>query len=125
MDYNSLSLVELKQHAKGRKIKQYYIMKRVQLIQLLSMEELPKELKIEKMTIHELRDEARKRGLRGFWALRRDRLVELLFPEYVHETTPDKNEKNHGKADEHDYPKKHNAKDVGVKNVEYADHEGF
>jgi hypothetical protein len=89
------------------------------------MEELPKELKIEKMTIHELRDEARKRGLRGFWALRRDRLVELLFPEHVHETTPDKNEKNHSKANEHYNPKNHNPKDIRVEDMEYADHKGF
>ena len=120
-----MSLIELKQHAKVRKIKQYYIMKRAQLIQLLEMEQLPQSLVIEKMTIHELRDEARKRGLRGFWALRRDRLVELLFPEYVHETTPDKNEKNHSKADEHNYPKNHNPKDIRVEDMEYADHKGF
>jgi hypothetical protein len=38
----SMSLVELKQLAKGRRIKQYYIMRRAQLLQLLAMQELPK-----------------------------------------------------------------------------------
>ena len=80
MDYSTLSLVELKQHAKKLRVKQYYIMKRAQLIQLLSMPEVPLALKVEKMTIHELREEARRAGVRGFWALRRDRLAELLFP---------------------------------------------
>ncbi len=79
MDYTQMSLVELRQCAKERKIKQYYIMKRLQLIQLLSMPELPMSFKIEKMTIHELRDEAKRKGIRGFWSLHRDELVELLY----------------------------------------------
>jgi Rho termination factor, N-terminal domain. len=80
MDYTQMSLVELKQHAKERKIKQYYVMKRLQLIQLLSMPDLPMSFKIEKMTIHQLRDEAKRKGIRGFWTLHRDELVELLYP---------------------------------------------
>ena len=44
--------------------------KRAELIQLLTMPELPASYRIEKMTIHELRDEAKKRNLRGFWGLR-------------------------------------------------------
>jgi hypothetical protein len=79
----SLSLVELKQIAKQRRIKQYYILKRVQLIQLLSMAELPKSFIIEKMTINQLREEAKRKGVRGFWTLRREQLVELLFPSEV------------------------------------------
>lgn len=115
MNYESMSLVELKQVAKTRRIKQYYIMKRVQLIQLLSMKELPEPLKIEKMTIHELRDEAKRRGMRGFWTLRRDKLVETLFPEYaVQEGPTDQNEKDHGHTNEHDHPQKHDAEHVGV-----------
>jgi hypothetical protein len=125
MDYTTLSLVELKQHAKGRKIKQYYIMKRVQLIQLLSLNELPKALIIEKMTIGELREEARRKGLRGFWALRRDALVSLLFPEDVDEASADENKKNHRQANKHDAPEEHNPKNVRVENVEDSDHEGF
>lgn len=115
--YNDLSLVELKQLAKQRRIKQYYIMKRIQLIQLLSMPELPPAIKIEKMTIHQLRDEARRKGLRGYWSLRRDRLVELLFPEQVNETTPNKDEKNHCKAQEHDTPQKHDTKEVWIEDI--------
>jgi hypothetical protein len=77
---DSLSLVELKQLAKQRRIKQYYILKRIQLIQLLSLDELPKSFIIEKMTLAQLREEAKRKGVRGFWTLRRDQLVELLFP---------------------------------------------
>jgi hypothetical protein len=77
---DSLSLIELKQLAKQRRIKQYYILKRAQLIQLLSLSELPKSFIIEKMTITQLREEAKRKGIRGFWTLRREQLVELLFP---------------------------------------------
>lgn len=77
-----MSLVELKQQAKGRRIKQYYIMKRQQLIEILSMGELPLAMKIEKYTIHELRAMAKDKGIRGFWGLHRDKLVDLLFPDY-------------------------------------------
>jgi hypothetical protein len=80
MDLHTLSLVELKQRAKGRRIKQYYIMKRLQLIQLLSLPELPKDLVLEKLTIVELREEAKKRGIRGFWGLSRGELLEMLYP---------------------------------------------
>ena len=76
----SLSLVEIKQLAKQRRIKQYYILKRAQLIQILSLPELPKSFIIEKMTIAQLREEAKRKGVRGFWTLRREQLVELLFP---------------------------------------------
>ncbi len=80
MDLHTLSLVELKQKAKGRRIKQYYIMKRHQLIHLLSLPELPQELVLEKLTILQLRDEAKARGIRGFWSLSRGELLELLHP---------------------------------------------
>jgi hypothetical protein len=79
-NYSIMSLVDLKQVAKTRHIKQYYIMKRHQLIHLLSMDELPSSFKIEKLTIHQLREEAKQKGIRGFWTLRRDQLVELLYP---------------------------------------------
>lgn len=76
----SMSILELKQLAKQRRIKQYYILKRAQLLQLLNLSELPKSFIVEKMTIGELRDEAKRKGLRGFWTLRREQLVQLLFP---------------------------------------------
>lgn len=122
LTYENMSLIELKQAAKGRKIKQYYIMKRAQLVQLLSMNQLPRTLMIEKMTIHELRDEAKRRGLRGFWTLRREQLVSLLFPENekgdVHKTTSNKNEKNEGGANKHNSPEQHGAQDVRVEDLE-------
>ncbi len=75
-----MSLVELKKQAKGRRIKQYYIMKRRELIQLLSLPELPQSLVLEKLTILQLREEAKSRGIRGFWGLSRGELLELLHP---------------------------------------------
>jgi hypothetical protein len=118
LKYENMSLVELKQAAKGRRIKQYYIMKRAQLIQLLSLEDLPEDLKIEKMTIHELRDEAKRRGLRGFWTLRRERLVELLFPQhyqgYIDEAAPNKNEKNESQTNKHNSPENHRTEDIRI-----------
>jgi len=83
----SMSILELKQIAKQRRIKQYYILKRAQLLQLLSMNELPKSFIVEKMTIGELREEAKRKGLRGFWTLRREQLVQLLFPTEICLTT--------------------------------------
>jgi len=116
-----MSLVELKQAAKARRIKQYYIMKRAELVELLSKKVLPESYRIDKMTIHSLRDSAREKGIRGVWALTRARLVELLFPDYqrgdVHQTAADKDEKDQGNADKHDNPEKHDAEDVRVKNV--------
>jgi hypothetical protein len=124
MDYHKMSLLELKQIAKTRRIKQYYIMKRVQLIQLLSLPNLPMSFKIEKMTIHELRDEAKQRGIRGFWIAPRERLVELLFPEYyegeTREAAPYKNQQNQGDADKHNEPEQHGAKEVGVEKMHDA-----
>jgi hypothetical protein len=83
----SMSILELKQLAKQRRIKQYYILKRAQLLQLLNMNELPRSFIVEKMTIGELREEAKRKGLRGFWTLRREQLVQLLFPTEICLTT--------------------------------------
>jgi len=77
---STLSLVDLKQLAKGRRIKQYYIMKRHQLIQILSLPELPERFRREKLTIVELREEAKRKGVRGFWTLHREELLDLLYP---------------------------------------------
>ena len=111
-----LSLPELKQIACARHIKQYYILKRADLIHLLTLPELPASYRIEKMTIHELRDEAKKRNLRGFWGLRRERLVGLLFPE-VQDTTPKQNEEDERETQEHHDPEEHDPKEVGVQKV--------
>jgi hypothetical protein len=80
---STLSLVDLKQLAKGRRIKQYYIMKRHQLIHILSLPELPESLRREKLTIVELREEAKRKGVRGFWNLNREALLNLLYPPEV------------------------------------------
>lgn len=80
MDYHSLSLVELKQVAKTRRIKMYYTKKRIELIRLVSMAELPDSFRMEKVTIKELREQAKAKGLRGFWNLHRDDLMNLLYP---------------------------------------------
>lgn len=81
MDYHTMSLVELKQVAKTRRIKMYYTKKRAELIHLLSMPDLPDSFKLEKLTIVQLREEAKTRGLRGFWTLSRDELLNLLYPD--------------------------------------------
>lgn len=120
---SSLSLVDLKQLAKTKRIKQYYIMKRQQLIQLLSLEELPAELKIEKMTIHELRQEAKNRNMRGFWNLRRERLVELLYNSnggQTNDAAPNQDDKNQGEANKHNKPKEEEPKNVWIKDSKHS-----
>lgn len=102
MDYTRMSLVELKQAAKGRRIKQYYIMKRHDLIRLLSLSELPESFRIEKLTIHQLREEARQKGIRGFWSLHRDELLALLYPEH-----------QPGNSQQHQAPDNRDSHDVG------------
>lgn len=102
----SMSLVELKQLAKG--IKQYYIMRRAQLIELLSMEALPPALILEKKTVTELRQEAKLRGMRGFWRRSKEELLELLYP------NTEQHQKNQSQAQEHHEPESHDPQDVGV-----------
>lgn len=114
MDYSALSLVDLKKVAKDRKIKQYYVKKRDELITLLRMETLPFKYTLEKMTIAELREKAKERGLRGFWSLHRDDLLKLLFPDPVEQTTPNKQDQNQARENKHENPESHNAKDVRV-----------
>jgi len=117
-NYQSMYLSDLKLIAKTRRIKLYYVKTKEELIHLLTLPELPIEMKIEKMTIHQLRDEAKKRGIVGFWELRRPALVELLFPKNeITQTTPYENQQNESKTDKHHQPEKHDAKDIGVKNV--------
>lgn len=77
---SSKSLVDLKKLAKGRRIKQYYIMKRHDLIRILSLPELPQTMILEKLTITHLRAKAKEKGLHGFWTLNRQALLELLYP---------------------------------------------
>lgn len=108
-DYNSMSLVELKQVAKEHRIKMYYTKKRVELIRLLSLPTLPDSYKIEKMTIVELRQQAKDRGMRGFWGLSRDELVTLLYPNGELGNEVDKNDKDSNNSEEHKTPKSYNS----------------
>jgi hypothetical protein len=114
----SMSLVDLKKLAKGRRIKQYYIMRRAQLLELLAMPELPREMVLEKKTILQLRQEAKDRGLRGFWRMQREDLLRLLYPD------TEENQKNEGHAEKHDKPESHDAKNVGVEVAEDPEEEG-
>ena len=114
---DNLSLVELKQHAKKLRIKQYYIMKRAQLIELLTLAELPQSFKVEKMTIHQLRAEAKKKNIKGIWGLKREQLVDILFPKNVDKAAPDQDEQDQGKTQEHHDPQEHDPKNVGVQKV--------
>jgi hypothetical protein len=102
MNLSTLSLVELKQQAKGRRIKQYYIMKRHQLIQLLSLPALPPALVLEKLTIVQLREEAKSRGIRSFWGLSRGELLDVLYPSSS--TLPKEDVKNGGDPDKQESP---------------------
>ena len=101
MDYHKMSLVELKQAARDHKpkIKQYYIKSRKDLIELLSMTELPSKFVIEKKKISELRIEARNKGYNDIWKLKKSELIELLYP------SPKENNQNHNHAQKHDDPK--------------------
>ena len=101
-----MSLVELKKVAQTRSIKMYYTKKRAELIQLLSMKELPVSFVIEKLTIVELRDEAKAKGMRGFWKLSREQLVQLLYP------LPANEQNDNTQANEQ--PQPDNTCDVGV-----------
>jgi hypothetical protein len=102
MDYQSLSLAELKQVAKNHtpKIKQYYVKSKSELISILSMTEFPEAMKIEKMRMAELREEAKKRGHTNFWKMRREQLVQLLY------ASPQENDKDDNHTEEHDHPEK-------------------
>jgi hypothetical protein len=106
-----MSLVELKQVAKTQHIKMYYTKKRVELIRLMSLPELPDSFKIEKLTIVQLRDQAKQKGMRGFWKLSRDELVNLLYPTGVILHQEDKNSCN---PQEYKNPETNNSEDIRV-----------
>ena len=100
MDYSLMSLVELKQVAKNHipKIKQYYVKSRSELISILSMEEFPETMKIEKMRIGELREIAKQQGHSNIWKMRRSELMELLYP------SPQKHDQNDNRTQKHNNP---------------------
>jgi hypothetical protein len=104
MDIHSLEVSELKSLAKNRRIKHYYIKKKAELIQILSMAELPEKYIIEKKTIVELRVEAKTRGLSGYYSFNRQEIGELLYPQ----TRSKQDNQDNDCAKKHDSPEKHN-----------------
>jgi hypothetical protein len=118
-NYQKMYLADLKLLAKTRRIKMYYVKTKEELITLLTMKELPEAMRVEKMTIHQLRAEAKKRNIAGLWNLRRGALVDLLFPQTqnVSETAPHQYEQDESETNKHHQPEKHDAEEVGVKNV--------
>jgi hypothetical protein len=121
---DSMSLAELKKQAKGRGIKQYYIMKKDDLLALLKLPEIPLKYRIEKMTITELRNLAKERGLHGFWGLSKSDLTKLLFSdqEHINHTASDKHEKNDSKAREHEDPQNENTDQIRIELSENTNH---
>ena len=101
MDYHTMSLNELKQIAKNHnpKIKQYYIKKRHELIEILSMTKFPDSYILDKKKRSELIEEAKERGFEKVWNLKRSELIELLYP------SSKQNDKNNDHAEKHDDPK--------------------
>jgi hypothetical protein len=83
MNYHELSLPDLKVLARDRvpKIKNYYIMKKAQLIQYLLMSDLPEKMIIEKKTLKTLQEEAKAKGIPKVWKMRRAELLEVLYPD--------------------------------------------
>lgn len=110
MEYHSMNLKELKEHAKNHKpkIKQYYIKSRLELIKLLTLKEFPTQMILEKKTIDELRGEAKKRGITNIWKLRRAELIDVLYP------SPQQDNKDNDGGNKHDNPQKGEGDQVGV-----------
>jgi hypothetical protein len=115
-NYETMYLSELKLIAKTRRIKMYYIKSKEELIELLTMAELPLEMRIEKMTNKQLQAEAKNRGITGVTGLRRPALINLLFPktEDVSKTTSDENQEDQSQTDKHHQPEEHDPEEIGV-----------
>jgi hypothetical protein len=96
-----MSLADLKKAARDHvpKIKKYYIRPRRELIELLTMEQLPEKEIIEKKKIIELREEAKQRGFEGIWKFKKHELIDLLYP------GTEENNQNNNHAQKHDNPK--------------------
>lgn len=119
MDYASMSLIELKQLAKDKQIKYYYMKPKTELVELLSLNDLPTYIKLQKITIKKLREEAKEKQVERIWAKSRQQLVEVLYPEFVgllypHKTggwknqhAADQDKQYHSYADKHDDPQQH------------------
>jgi hypothetical protein len=77
-------------------------MKRADLIEILTMKELPFKYTLEKMTITEMRMLAKERGMRGFWSLSKSQLSDKLFASH-------NEKKDNGEASEHEDPEDENS----------------
>jgi predicted HTH domain antitoxin len=122
-DLTAMSLMALKKMAKGRRIKQYYVLPKAKLVELLGLPELPRKYKIEKMTIMELREIAKERGLRGFWSLNKEDLTRALFPkddDTIENAPTHEKQQDDGQTGKHEEPQKENADEVWKKVVENA-----
>lgn len=122
-----MSLNELKAHCaqlpKGKRIKHYYIKSRAELCHLLSLPELPVEMRVEKLTIHDLRKMAKEKNIRGIWGLNKKELQDLLFPENEEWDTSTmstlyEDQEDEDNAQEKDTPQNSGSQKVGVQNVE-------
>jgi hypothetical protein len=103
MDIHSLSIVELKRLAKQKKIKQYYIMKRVQLITLLVLPELPEAYRVDKLTIRQLRVQAKEADISQIYKLNRLQLVQALYPDLTR--GPKQEDEDDDGTEKHNDPK--------------------
>jgi hypothetical protein len=110
MNYHAMEYCELKQEAKERRIKLYYVMRKAQLIQILSMNPLPEKYIVEKKRIQELRQEARARGFVCIYKFNRSELVELLYPHLCGKPSTENQNKNQYDTHKHDTPNNHNTK---------------
>lgn len=122
-DLTAMSLMALKKMAKGRRIKQYYVLPKAKLVELLGLPELPRKYKIEKMTIMELREIAKERGLRGFWSLNKEDLTRALFPkddDTIENAPTHEKQQDDGQTSKHEEPQKENADEVWKKVMENA-----
>lgn len=110
MDYANMCLVDLKNAAKVHRppIKYYYVKSRKELIDILSLPEMPQRMIKEKLRIQDLRAQAKARNIPNIWRMRRVELMELLYPD------PKQDNQNNDDAEEHNTPKKGERKNVRV-----------
>ena len=110
MDYAKMCLAELKSAAKVHRppIKYYYVKSRKELIEILSMPQLPDTMIKEKLRIQDLRAQAKARNIPNIWRMRRVELISLLYPD------PKEDNQNDDDAQEHNTPKKGESKNVRV-----------
>ncbi len=92
----------------------YYTKKRVELIRLVSMADLPDSFKIEKLTILQLRKQAKEKGLRGFWKLSRDDLVTLLYPTGELRNQVHQKDKDSSNTDQYKNPQSYDGEQIRV-----------